>query len=175
MSATGSPSASSRESATPAAVLGDPRRRLRILGVPLLGLLAVEFLLGMALNLYITIPGGSPVSIVEADPILIGHIVVGVLLLGITSQVLGLGVKLQDRRAEVAGAIGLLSAVVASLGGMDFTFGGQNAAVSYVMSVGFTGVLFSAALLFLPRVSSAGTVVEIAVQSEPGNTAGGRS
>ena len=47
--------------------LGDPRRRLRFLGVPLLGLLAGEFLLGMALNLYATIPVGPPVAVLESS------------------------------------------------------------------------------------------------------------
>ncbi|MHB8352749.1 MAG: hypothetical protein ACYDFT_08720 [Thermoplasmata archaeon] len=127
----------------------------------------------MALNLYVTIPSGSPVSILESDPILIGHILVGVLLLGITSQALSLGVRLQDRRAAVAGTIGLLSAVAAFIGGMDFTFGGQDAAASLVMSGGFTGVLISAALLLLPRVPDAGPDAEIAVPGEPTTSSGG--
>ena len=151
MSATAPPPLSRGEPSRPAGTLGDLRRRRRFLGIPLLALLAFEFLLGMALNLYVTLPGGSPLAILESNPLLIGHILVGILLLGITAQALNLGLKLHDRGAQVAGAIGLPSVVVAVLAGMDFTFGGQSTAASYVMSVGFTGALACAALLLVPN------------------------
>jgi hypothetical protein len=131
---------------------------LGILGLPILGLLAVEFLLGMALNLYVSLSGGSALAILEASPVLIVHILVGVMLAGITARVLILGIRLQDRRAVVAGALGLLSTLVAFLAGMAFTFGGQELAASYVMSVGFTGILLSAALLLLPRRPTGATL-----------------
>jgi hypothetical protein len=129
----------------------DPARRLRFLGIPMIGLLGLEFLLGMVLNLYGTIPAGTPLAILEADPILIGHVVIGGLLVGITAQALRLGLLLHERRGIVAGALGLLSALGAFLGGMDFTFGGQSASASFVMSIGFTGILGAAAGLLVPR------------------------
>jgi hypothetical protein len=140
---------------------------LGILGLPILGLLAIEFLLGMALNLYVSLPSGSALSMLETSPVLIVHILVGVMLAGITARVLILGIRLRDRSGVVAGALGLLSTLVAFLAGMAFTFGGQELAASYVMSVGFTGILLSAALLLLPR-RPAGAMLRLPGVAEPG-------
>jgi hypothetical protein len=152
------------------ASLGGPEARQRwvlgILGLPIPGLLAIEFLLGMALNLYVSPPSGSALSILEASPVLIVHILVGVMLAGITARVLLLGIRLRDRRGAVAGALGFLSTLVAFLAGMAFTFGGQELAASYVMSVGFTGILLSAALLLVPR-RPAGALVRLPGVTQP--------
>ncbi|MCI4319118.1 MAG: hypothetical protein L3K23_03165 [Thermoplasmata archaeon] len=118
-----------------------------VLAIPLLGLLAVEFLLGMALNLFIAVPSGSPATILATSPWLDVHIAVGVMLLGLLGRVLSLGVRARDRSTAVAGAIGLGSGLGAFLAGLSFAFGGGSAGASYLMSVGFAGLLLSAALL----------------------------
>ncbi|MCI4345426.1 MAG: hypothetical protein L3K07_01530 [Thermoplasmata archaeon] len=124
---------------------------VRTLGIPLLILLAAEFLLGMALNLFGSLPGGSALTVLESSPILVLHIILGVLLVGTSARVLALGRRLRDRRATASGALALLSSLLAFLAGMAFTFNGGSAAASYLMSVGFTGVLVGAALLLVPR------------------------
>ncbi|MCI4363720.1 MAG: hypothetical protein L3K13_05380 [Thermoplasmata archaeon] len=135
----------------------EPRARrgegpqLRVLGVPLIFLLAAQLLLGTALNLFGSLPSGSPLKILESSPILLLHVVVGVLLVGLSSRILTLGLRLRDRRSSAVGALAVLSALVAFLAGVAFTFGGGGTFASYLMSVGFTGVLVGGALLLVPR------------------------
>ena len=115
--------------------------RLAALGGPMLGLLVVEFLLGMALALFVTLPSGGPLTVLAANPLLWVHIAVGFLLIGITANALRWALAGAPRTAQVITAIGFVSAVAAFLAGMAFTFGDQSAAASYAMSVGFAGVL----------------------------------
>jgi hypothetical protein len=128
-----------------------PGTHVRTLGIPLLILLAAQFLLGMALNLFGSPPSGPALIILESSPILVLHILFGVLLVGTSVRVLTLGRRLRDRRGSASGGLALLSALLAFLAGMAFTFGGGSAVDSYLMSVGFTGVLVAAALLLVPR------------------------
>lgn len=115
--------------------------RLAALGGPMLGLLIVEFLLGMALALFVTLPSGSPLTVLAASPLLWVHIVVGFLLIGIAGNALRWALTGAPRLARVITAIGFVSAVGAFLAGMAFAFGDQSPAASYTMSVGFAGVL----------------------------------
>jgi hypothetical protein len=125
-----------------------------VLGIPLLALLAVEFLLGMALNLFIAVPPGSPASILESSPWLDVHIAVGLMLLGLLGRIVALGARQRDPSTTIAGAIGLASGVGAFLAGLSFAFGGGSPAASFVMSVGFAGLLVSAAILLRPPFPS---------------------
>jgi hypothetical protein len=122
-----------------------------VLGIPLLALLTVEFLLGMALNLFLALPSGSPATILASSPWLDVHIAVGLMLLGLLGRVVALGARQRDRSTVIAGAIGLASGVGAFLAGLSFAFGGGSPLASYVMSVGFAGLLVSAAILLRPR------------------------
>jgi hypothetical protein len=121
--------------------------RLATLGVPMLGLLAVEFLLGMALALYVVLPSGSPLTILASSPLLWVHILVGFLLIGITANAFRWTLHGAPRAAQLMTALGLVSAVGAFLAGMAFAFGDQSATASYAMSVGFVGVLVDAGYL----------------------------
>ncbi len=120
---------------------------MRRLGLPMLALLAVELLLGMALNLVTPRPTGSPARILASNPLLIGHLLVGVFLLGISARAVALSVRLGEAGARAASLLGLVSVVVAFLAGLTFTFGTPSAGTSLVMSVGFTGALVAAGLL----------------------------
>jgi hypothetical protein len=130
------------------------RALLAVLGIPYLALVLTEFLLGMGLALFVTLPAGSPVQILESAPLLDVHFAVGFLLLGIAARTLALSVTLRDRRAVGFTALGLVSGVGAFVAGLDFAFGGQSASASYVMSVGFVGLLTAAAYLLWRRADS---------------------
>jgi hypothetical protein len=138
----------------------DPRAAAAIqlarFGPPLLGLLAIEFLLGMALNLFVTLPTGSPLHILESSPLLIVHAVVGVLLLGFASNIVRWSVRAGEGIAVAFSVLGLLSAVLAIGAGFAFAFGDQSAVASYSMSVGFVGLVVEAGYLLRRRVAPAG-------------------
>jgi hypothetical protein len=125
----------------------DPRAFLAFLGLPMIGLLALELLLGMALNLFTTLPTGGPGAILASSPVLIVHILIGVLLVGITGRALVVSFRVGERSTLLASALGLVSVLVAFLAGVSFTFGDQSASASYAMSAGFTGAFVSAGML----------------------------
>lgn len=133
-----------------------PEETLAFLGIPLLVLLAIEFLLGMALALFVNLPAKPAIGVLLSSPWLILHVIVGVMILGITGNALRLSVRLRERRTALVTALGLLSAVVAIAAGLSFAFGGQDAGASFAMSVGFVGVLAEAGFLLIrPSISSA--------------------
>lgn len=124
-----------------------PDRELSRLGWPILGLLAVQFLLGMGLNLYVVLPSGSVGAILASSPVLILHVLVALFLIGISARALLLAWRLRARRALAGGILALLSALVATGAGVSFTFGTGGAGASYAMSIGFVGMLIGAAAL----------------------------
>ena len=121
--------------------------RLPTLGAAMLGLLVTEFLLGMALALFVTLPTGGPLTVLAASPVLWVHILVGFLLIGITANALRWTRGGAPRAAQAITALGFVSAIGAFLAGMVFTFGDPSPGASYVMSVGFVGVLLDAGYL----------------------------
>jgi hypothetical protein len=135
----------------------DPVARLGVLGIPLTILLAIQFLLGMTLNLFVALPsGGGAGSILVSDPVLLLHLGVGILLLGLAGRALAMALPLHRPRLVAVTALGLTSVVVAFLSGLSFMSGGQSAGASFVMSAGFAGAFLAAALLlFYGRESPA--------------------
>jgi hypothetical protein len=121
--------------------------RLARLGPPFLGLVAIEFLLGMSLNLFVTLPSGSPEHILAASPVLDVHLLFGVLLLGIAANAVHLAAAARTRPAVLVTVLGLLSGLAAFGAGLSFAFGDQSAGASYAMSVGFVGLLLEAGYL----------------------------
>jgi hypothetical protein len=117
------------------------------LAIPMLGMLAIELLLGMALNLFVTVPTGSPVSVLLSSPILVLHVLLGVLLLGIAARAVVLSIRASDRGSLGASLLAFVSVVAAFLAGLSFVFYGQTSASSYAMTVGFTGAFLGAALI----------------------------
>ena len=125
----------------------DPRAVLASLAGPMLGILAVEFLLGMVLNLFVTLPTGGAVAILASNGFLILHILLAVALIGIGGRAVSVSVRSHERRLVGASLLALLSAVGATLAGLSFTVGPGGADASLAMSVGFIGLLVAAALL----------------------------
>ncbi len=142
---------SSPSDATPAA----PRRRrgLPPATVPFLagiltGLLALEFLLGMALNLYMTIPSGGVGALSLAGrTVLVLHIIVGILVVTTALRMTILAAKAHNGRRTALSAIALVGMVLAFLAGADFAFSGPNDASSFTIAFGFFLGMFCSALI----------------------------
>lgn len=104
----------------------------------MLGLLAVQFLLGMALNLYVTIPSfdSGMTAMMRTGPLLMVHMMLGMVLAG--GALLALAMALpQGRQAVGCAATALGGIFVAGLGGVLFLMDGQDNGNSYLMAVGF--------------------------------------
>lgn len=122
----------------------------------MLGMLAIEFILGMALNLFLALPSeGGIVAILESSPVLVLHLLLGVGLVGIAARATALSFRSPLRAQRAAGPFALLSGLVAFLAGISFAFGGQAPSASFVMSLGFVGMAVAAAVLLASRSSGA--------------------
>ena len=117
---------SARRSAATAAPLG------------MLGLLAIQFLLGMAVNLYVTLPsaGGAMTEIMGSGPLVMIHMMLGMFLAA--GAVLAVAAALPyGRQAVSCAGIALAGILVAGIGGLLFLMDGQSNGASYLMAVGF--------------------------------------
>lgn len=127
------------------------RAGLARLGPPFLGLVTVEFLLGISLNLFVTLPSGSPATILASSPLLDVHLLVGLLLLGIATNAFRLSRRESGRAPAVVTGLGLLSGLGAFGAGLSFAFGSPSAVASFAMSAGFVGLMLEAAYLLSLR------------------------
>jgi hypothetical protein len=130
--------------------------RLRRASLAVLVLLLAEYVLGMYVNLYVTVPaadhGHSVGSAISNGPVILSaHAVIG-LLLGVSAlAVLVLSVIARRPSVIAVSAVGLIALAVASMAGSSFTSSG-TAADSMAMSV-MTGVgllCYAANLYLLP-------------------------
>lgn len=118
------------------------------LAIGMFVLLAIEFLLGMALALFASLPtDASAVALLSSAPVLDLHILIAVLIIGISARAVALAAPDPDRRGVVAAAIALGSALVATAAGATFAFHGQAPVASFGMAIGFLGVTLGAFLL----------------------------
>jgi len=132
------------ENAPPSRPGLSPRR----VALPILTLLAIELVLGAVLDAFVNLPmGASVVAVLTSQPVLDLHIVVAVLLIGLSGHALATSRREPTRKPLLAALLTLLSALVASAGGWEFVFNGQNPASGGVMTLGFVGVLVGAILL----------------------------
>ena len=116
------------------------RGRLADVAVPLvpLGLLGVQFLLGMAVNLFVHLsPAGAGMAEMMGNGPLVGlHMMLGIILAAV--GVLGIATALPNGRQATACAVVALGGILAAgLGGLAFLMGGQSNGASYLMAVGF--------------------------------------
>ena len=114
--------------------------RLADVAVPLglLGLLGVQFLLGMAVNLFVHLPpaGAGMAEIMGSGPLVGLHMMLGMILAA--GAVLAVATALPSgRRATAYALVALGGVLVAGLGGLAFLLGGQSNSASYLMAVGF--------------------------------------
>jgi hypothetical protein len=133
-----------------------PDSSVRSLAAPMFGLLAIEFVLGSALALFVTLPNaGGVVTVLESSTVLDLHIAVALLIVGISARAIVLAFRQGDRVGRFASTLALTSALLATAAGWDFAFDGQAPGASFVMAIGFLGVLVGA---FLLRAPSSGPV-----------------
>jgi len=136
--------------------------RLRRASLAVVVLLLAEYVLGMYVNLYVTVPaadhGHSVGSAISNGPVILSaHAVIG-LLLGLSALAVLLLSVIARRPSVIAfSVVGLIALAVASMAGSSFTSSGQ-AAESMAMSV-MTGVgllCYAANLYLLPSAGRRG-------------------
>jgi len=111
-------------------------RRLRRLAVAMTLLLLAQFVLGMVVNLYVTIPASGNVT-GRAAVFLYAHMVLGIALLVIALVLAGLAVAARRRPWLIASAIGVAAIALAILGGLTFLIDGGHPGDSLLMAMGF--------------------------------------
>ena len=114
--------------------------RRSALAAPLgmLGLLAVQFLLGMAVNLYVQMPsaGFGMAKMMSSGPLVMVHMMFGMMLA--VGAMVAVGVAFPYGRWVVSCAGAALGGVLVSgLGGLLFLMDGHSNGASYLMAVGF--------------------------------------
>ena len=110
----------------------------------MLGLLALQYVLGMVTNLYVQFPQTDQISqlwdAARSQFASAAHILLGVLLLvGAILFVIRAAMN-REGRWIVSSAVGLVGIVVAAFGGVTFV-NSQGAIFSLIMSLGFLGAL----------------------------------
>ncbi len=110
-----------------------------------MGLLVVQFLLGMYVNLYINIPTTLTTSFWEAasTPLVIAHMWVGTALLGVAIYLALRSGAAINPAARWAAYSGLFWVAFAFASGIAFLFGGADNVYSYLMSAGFLFAVMS--------------------------------
>ncbi len=139
----------------------------------MLGMLVVQLLLGMALNLYVVLPSQGLVRILESSPVLLLHIVLALLLVGLSARAVALASRAHEARATLGSLLALGSALLATAAGISFTFGSGSPGASFAMSVGFAGMLVGAGLLLSMRSAPLGAPPWSVAGSEPASTTDG--
>ena len=99
-------------------------------------LLLAQFVLGMIVNLYVTIPASGNVT-GRAAVFLYAHMVLGAALLVVALVLAGLAVAARRRRWLISSAIGLAGIALAIWGGLTFLIDGGRPGDSFLMAIGF--------------------------------------
>lgn len=104
----------------------------------MLGLLAIQFLLGMGVNLYVTLPstGFTMAEMMYSGPLVMVHMILGMLLVVVAVFAIVIA-REYGQWAIVCAFISLGGILVAGVGGMIFLMGGQSNGASFLMAVGF--------------------------------------
>ena len=104
----------------------------------MLGLLGVQFLFGMAINLFATLPssGFGMVEMMDGGPLVMIHMMLGmILVVGALFAVAAAGQY--GYWAIVWAVISLGGILVAGIGGLIFLLDGLSNGASFLMAVGF--------------------------------------
>ncbi len=111
--------------------------KVKVLIFVTLGVLALQLLLGVATNLWVSIPAKDPWNNATQAWILYLHALLGLALLGNAIMVL-----IRVGEAKLAGAhwdawLGILGVLVALISGAMFVTSGQANIDSFIMTIGF--------------------------------------
>lgn len=126
----------------PVATQGRLRTRIGPWAWALLVLLLVQNVLGIYLNLFVPLPESKDLgALIASYSVLALHVAVGFLILGTAGVLVFLGAR-SRRVALWAPALGALAfAFLAFSSGVEFTVGGQDDVLSFVMEMAFLGVV----------------------------------
>lgn len=104
----------------------------------MLGLLTVQFLIGMAVNLYVTLPSANSgmAGMMRGGPLVMIHMMLGIIL--VVGATVAFAIALPyGRWAVTCAAISLVGMLVAGVGGITFLMGSQSNGASFLMAIGF--------------------------------------
>jgi hypothetical protein len=118
-----------------------PARRIAITSFGLMILLLIQYVLGIAYNLYGTAPTAAKKITAFSSPLLAAHVIVGTLLVLAAVYAVVSSIRARARLAILTSAIGLLSLIAAWASGSAFA---QNGNSRFSMAM---GVLTAVALL----------------------------
>ncbi|MGA7911831.1 MAG: hypothetical protein WCC30_09850 [Candidatus Dormiibacterota bacterium] len=140
-------------------VVGQRARRLPASVLGMIYLLVIQFVLGVAVNLFVTIspsPDGFWWPVVQGPAaVLIVHVLVGVLLVINSIVVLVHAFRMSDKAPRLIAGLGLAAVLAAAISGRVFLGNTQNVA-SFAMAIGFgVAVVAYSQLLYALRVGRA--------------------
>ncbi|MGA3291537.1 MAG: hypothetical protein ABSC49_00085 [Candidatus Microgenomates bacterium] len=123
---------------------------LKKLCVWIIGILIIQYFLGMTSNLFVTFPtSGTQTQLWEFAwhqvPVTL-HIVVGTLLLVLSVIILIVAINNKMKKRTISGIVGLLSIFIAGFSGAQFV-SSQNNIYSFIMSIFFIIALVSYTLV----------------------------
>lgn len=111
-----------------------PVRRLSAASFALVILVLAQYVLGIAYNLYGTMPTATKAVKLFSSPLLAAHVVVGTLLILIAVYLVVVAVRARIRAATIASVIGLISLIAAWITGSAFAQKGTSG-LSMAMAV----------------------------------------
>lgn len=125
------------------------RPTLEFLAAGLVAMLALEFLLGTYLAMFVEIPAGGAIQQLPWDGLLVIvlHIVLGLALIFLTIRMVLVAFHSKSQRGTVLAGLSLIGVVLAFVGGAVFTGNGDEL-LSFVMASGTFLALLCAAVLF---------------------------
>ncbi len=128
------------------------RNRLRSQIAPwawaLLALLLLQNILGIYLNLFVALPASQDLAALLASySVLAMHVTVGFLILATAGVILFLGARTHRGALWIPALAALVFALLAFSTGVEFTIGGQDDVLSFLMEIAFLGVVGSDVLV----------------------------
>lgn len=133
---------------------------LRIAAASMVGVLFVQFALGIYLNLFVALPKLASPGGMMADmgammtfltPVMMLHLLLGLVLIAGASLTLVLALRAGRHSAMVA-ALGLASTLLAAYGGLSFWLSGQHNSDSFLMAMAWLGAVSAFLSLWLGQV-----------------------
>jgi hypothetical protein len=127
----------------------EPRKLINVFHRSLLdtiGLLAVEFVLGMYTAFFVAFPdslvdGNAWAWTFGQSPIVVIHIIIGTLLLIGSLVVLVLSFFTHEKAAIITAILGVVMTLAAYMGGSTFLANVNNDVPSFIMALGFLGAM----------------------------------
>jgi hypothetical protein len=127
---------------------------LRRLGLVSIVVLLAQLLLGVAVNLWVTIGSRSPWSHISHIALFAAHGIVGVSIVVLTFLILAKAFEESSRRDKAAAAAAFVGVIGAFGCGVGFVSSGGAAGFSFGMAVGWVVALAADVVLVLPGAES---------------------